>query len=77
MRHFGEFAQVLAVLLKNDIYMSAEHIKIREDLAQELQVFSKTLAGVKGQFPDEEAHRAAKKARTTAVKEEADLLANV
>ncbi|KAF3052346.1 hypothetical protein E8E11_010428 [Didymella keratinophila] len=68
--HFEEFAQALAELLENEIYMLEAHRLVREQLGQLVQGFGKELGMIKGQFTEYDTQRAAKKARTVVVKKE-------
>ncbi|KAH6629558.1 hypothetical protein C7974DRAFT_376384 [Boeremia exigua] len=70
LAHFEEFAQALAELLENEMYMLEAHKLVRKQLGEQLLGFSRDLALVKGQFVEPETLHVAKKARVTAVKQE-------
>ncbi|KAJ4337685.1 hypothetical protein N0V95_008266 [Ascochyta clinopodiicola] len=74
LAHFSELAQAMAELLENEAYMSDAHKQVRRELGEQLSGFRKSLAKVKGQFPDLEMQRATKKARAVEIKVEMEEL---
>ena len=56
--------------------MPAEHMRIRKELREQSLGFGAALVQAKAQFPELKTQRAAKKARTTKIKEEIDLISD-